>query len=96
MWRWLSVLIDTTCATCSGRHGQLREYADWLNLGLPGEELHPNCYCEIVPEGFDTEDADPVDLRDFLSDDFDDLDGFGRAEELRRIARELQASARAS
>ena len=42
-WQWFSALIDTTCAECSSRHGNVY---DWGDEQPP---LHPNCYCSIYP-----------------------------------------------
>ncbi len=59
-YRWSAVLVNT-CPDCLERHGQVKEWEDWENEGLPrsGQTVcKENCKCMLIPA--DTTEIDPI------------------------------------
>lgn len=58
-WRWVSVRDSRSCRDCDSRHGVVRSFAEWLELGPPRSRVLrcvtfspsvPRCRCLLLPE----------------------------------------------
>lgn len=53
MWRWWRDPSADSCDDCYGRDQQVKGYAEWEEIGLPGAggtKCGGNCRCTIAPE----------------------------------------------
>lgn len=45
---WIAQYRDS-CAECRSRHGKIKMYKEWKELGLPGSSFCPVCHCILFP-----------------------------------------------
>lgn len=53
-YRWSAVLIRT-CQDCLDRHGQVKSWEEWEQIGLPrtgSTVCRENCHCVLIPEEY--------------------------------------------
>ena len=59
LWRWIVVSGHRICPDCLPRKGQVKTYAEWVELGLPATSsliCGGFCYCILDPlDNFDSE-----------------------------------------
>jgi len=47
LWVWIAQYRDS-CAECLSRHGKIKTYKEWKDLGLPGSSFCPVCHCLLI------------------------------------------------
>jgi hypothetical protein len=44
---WIAEYRDS-CAECISRHGKIKTWREWKQLGLPGDDFCPECHCSLI------------------------------------------------
>jgi hypothetical protein len=58
LMQWISVGTPRICSDCESRVGEIKNYEEWISLGLPatGWSLcREFCYCQLLPDSVDIE-----------------------------------------
>lgn len=61
-WKWVA-FFTRTCPDCIERHGQVKTYKQWQNVGVPraGQTVcRSHCHCVLLPDFYAVDIAAPV------------------------------------
>jgi len=63
-WMWITINDENRCSDCADRHGEVKTWAEWEALGLPGMGTTVcgwRCRCALEPQEY----AEEIDISQF-------------------------------